>query len=180
MYRIVKGHNVSRCPDAKELEEKCTILLTTFTDEQVAEVQEIINKAFGHSEIHEEQVPEALEFLLEVLEDITFIQRNKVSIPKVRESHYAPETSVEDDDKGLTNEKKNLKKEEAELNLEAVLGDLTNIYLEVLKNQIPEPTKPKEPEPQFKNPRDYKSKIEMLKLDLEDDFDIDEESLPDY
>ncbi|CAG8560060.1 4701_t:CDS:2 [Gigaspora rosea] len=105
---------------------------------------------------------------------------NKVSIPKVRESHYAPETSVEDDDKGLTNEKKNLKKEEAELNLEAVLGDLTNIYLEVLKNQIPEPTKPKEPEPQFKNPRDYKSKIEMLKLDLEDDFDIDEESLPDY
>ncbi|CAG8788398.1 20471_t:CDS:2, partial [Gigaspora rosea] len=44
---------------------------------------------------------------------------------------------IEDDNEGLTNKEKNPKKDSS--------GNLTDTYLKVLKNQISEPTKPKEP-----------------------------------
>ncbi|RIB15341.1 hypothetical protein C2G38_2039464 [Gigaspora rosea] len=145
-YCSITEHNISRCFDVKELKKNCTTLITIFTEEQVAEVQEIVNKVFSYSEIHEEQVPEALEFLLEILEDIIKKKalKKRVLVSEVRKSHYAPETSVKDDNEDLTNEEKNLKKKETKLSLEAVLEELTNTYLKVLKNWIPEPTKPKE------------------------------------
>ncbi|CAG8800818.1 20801_t:CDS:1, partial [Gigaspora rosea] len=63
------------------------------------------------------------------------------------ESYYVPELLIEDDNEGLTNIEKNSKQVEGKLGLKMVLESLANAYLEVLKNWIPEFTKPEEPKP---------------------------------
>ncbi|RIB03238.1 hypothetical protein C2G38_2255114 [Gigaspora rosea] len=213
-YCSVKGHDINICPDIEELEEKCATLFATLTMEQAEEVLDLIEETCGSLYIEDKQIPQILEFTLEILEDMTSVniedtidivylpsyinvmdesifheeysqktqdeevvylnvdlpnnnvptmiledrcpvdafknrpeklQKKRMFVPEVHESHYGPEISVEDDDKGLINEEKNLKQEEAELSLKTVREDLTDTYLKVLENRIPEPTKHEEP-----------------------------------
>ncbi|KAF0457806.1 hypothetical protein F8M41_001148 [Gigaspora margarita] len=65
----MKGHYVLECPNVKPLDEKCTMLTRALTSEQSEELQEIINKNF-YGSLHEEQIPAALDFILEVIEHI--------------------------------------------------------------------------------------------------------------
>ncbi|CAG8843855.1 43906_t:CDS:2, partial [Gigaspora margarita] len=94
------------------------------------------------------------------------LQKKRVLVLKVIESHYSLKTLVENNNKGSTNAEKNLKQKDAELSLRTVLEGLANADLKVLKNWIP------------KN-KDDKVKIEMFKLNLDNGFDIEKESLPD-
>ncbi|CAG8823380.1 13136_t:CDS:2, partial [Gigaspora margarita] len=107
-------------------------------------------------------------FVKTSLEEVVYLGVDlPVSVPEVIESHYGLKTLVKNNNKGLTNTEENLKQKEAKLSLRTVLEGLANADLKVLKNRIPEITKPEEPEPQFKNPKNNKVKIEMLKLNLD-------------
>ncbi|CAG8772059.1 13539_t:CDS:2 [Dentiscutata erythropus] len=68
-YCGLREHIVSKCP-AIRMKRKCAALLKKLTKEQAVEVQVIIDEAFSNFEIHEEQVPQTLKFLLKVLEKV--------------------------------------------------------------------------------------------------------------
>ncbi|RIB11639.1 hypothetical protein C2G38_2202913 [Gigaspora rosea] len=67
-------------PDIRRLEKKCTALFEILSEKQAVEVQEIINEAFGNSEIREEQMPQALNFIVKVLKDI-IEEENTIYLP---------------------------------------------------------------------------------------------------
>ncbi|CAG8730468.1 3261_t:CDS:2, partial [Gigaspora rosea] len=70
-YCYRKGHNVSRCPDVRELEGKCATLLMTLTTEQTNEVQDLIEEAFRSQCLEEEQTSQILEIKVDIIEEIT-------------------------------------------------------------------------------------------------------------
>ncbi|RIB24652.1 hypothetical protein C2G38_639009 [Gigaspora rosea] len=70
-----QGHYILECPKVKLLDEKCTMLTRTLTLEQGEELQELINENLGDP-LDDEQIPVALDFILEVL--IYIITRDKV------------------------------------------------------------------------------------------------------
>ncbi|RIB00844.1 hypothetical protein C2G38_2232722 [Gigaspora rosea] len=64
-----KGHSILECPNMKLLDEKCVMLVRALTPEQSEELQEIIDKKFS-GPLSDEQIPSALDFILQVLEHI--------------------------------------------------------------------------------------------------------------
>ncbi|RIB21775.1 hypothetical protein C2G38_2175641 [Gigaspora rosea] len=190
-YGRTEGYATHTGPEVKRLEKKCATLLEILTEEQAAEVQEIINEVFGNSEIREEQVPQALNFMVKILEDVTEEEEeDTVYLPPYIKVSTSPifitlmgtiqykenfdKARVVDlpqnDDEGSTNVVKNPKQEEDEVSLKIVLGSLADAYLEVLKNLIPEFTKPEEPKPQQ----------EFAEMNLEEDKakDRNKEDIP--
>ncbi|RIB07280.1 hypothetical protein C2G38_2046130 [Gigaspora rosea] len=65
-------------------------------------------------------------------------RKRKPLITKTFESYYIPEVLIEDNDESSMNKEKDLKQEEVELSLEAVLGSFVDAYYKILKNWIPE------------------------------------------
>ncbi|RIB18083.1 hypothetical protein C2G38_2037204 [Gigaspora rosea] len=84
-------------PGCKGVGDKVCHLIQNTYREQATEVQKIINEEFSNSKIHEEQAPEALKFLLDVLkdvvkeekEDITYLLSYiKVPISQINHDHH--------------------------------------------------------------------------------------------
>ncbi|CAG8587661.1 702_t:CDS:2 [Ambispora leptoticha] len=67
---ITTRHISSKCPKIEELDKKCVALTKTFTNEQTTEFQQLINEAFENNYIDDEQLPQTLEVVLEILEDL--------------------------------------------------------------------------------------------------------------
>ncbi|RIB07275.1 hypothetical protein C2G38_2274797 [Gigaspora rosea] len=80
-----ESHPILKCSEVKSLYEKCTMFIRTLTLEQIEEVQEIIFENFLRG-INNEQLSEALEFTLEVVENII---RNDIE-EKEKEIEYLP------------------------------------------------------------------------------------------
>ncbi|RIB06815.1 hypothetical protein C2G38_2216154 [Gigaspora rosea] len=76
-YCSIKDYNINRCPNIKELKEKCIILLMTLTIEQTNEVQDLIEEAFRSQYLEEKQNFQILDFILKIIEDITYIHNSQ-------------------------------------------------------------------------------------------------------
>ncbi|RIB11228.1 hypothetical protein C2G38_2042832 [Gigaspora rosea] len=80
----------------RRLEQECTALFATLTEEQAERVQEIIDEAFGNRNLDDKQIPHALEFLLKVLKEVISLDRAEgirtpvVAAPKQKGFRGAP------------------------------------------------------------------------------------------
>ncbi|CAG8485361.1 12383_t:CDS:2 [Cetraspora pellucida] len=104
---------VSKDPSVKELEKKCAKLTKILTREQAMKFQEIIDEKFGNNKISDKQIPQALEFVLKMLEnykkvfEVEEIVYLSVDLPDIKipivtpkrkflESYYISEVSGDD------------------------------------------------------------------------------------
>ncbi|CAG8598297.1 14841_t:CDS:2, partial [Racocetra persica] len=69
-------HIISKCPKVEELDKKYVALTKTLTNKQTIEFQQLINVVFENNYINDDQLPQALELVLEILEDL--IDREKL------------------------------------------------------------------------------------------------------
>ncbi|RIB08540.1 hypothetical protein C2G38_2211416 [Gigaspora rosea] len=67
---------VSKDANIKKLKKECAMSFATLTWVQAIEVQEIIDKAFGNCNLDDEQIPQALEFVLKVIEEVVMFDGN--------------------------------------------------------------------------------------------------------
>ncbi|RIB11416.1 hypothetical protein C2G38_2203469 [Gigaspora rosea] len=99
-----------RKPRYKKAREKCATLFKMLTEEHATKVQEIINEAFGNSEINKEQYKENFDKAKGV--DLPHIKllaatfKNKSQGTVVRAVRYILEILVKNDDEGSTNQNK--------------------------------------------------------------------------
>ncbi|CAG8771246.1 16358_t:CDS:2, partial [Gigaspora rosea] len=68
-YCGTNRHNKFMCLRIGRLDENCATLFETLNEEEMTKVQTLINQAFGDDYIDDTQLPQALELLIEILED---------------------------------------------------------------------------------------------------------------
>ncbi|CAG8560524.1 1908_t:CDS:2 [Racocetra persica] len=114
-----KNQNCKRNKYIRQLELKCHRILTALAPEELDEVQSIIDEVWGYESIDDAQIPQALELMLEILEDFTNEKRkvealsiihlptyikpsstpyrssNRFTYPESAEIEYANETTPE-------------------------------------------------------------------------------------
>ncbi|RIB25594.1 hypothetical protein C2G38_2030915 [Gigaspora rosea] len=155
------SHPILECPNIKLLGQKCSTLLQTLSSEQLDDFQEIIKETFPDG-LNNNQVPEVLEFMLKVIENIIKVDSNKeaekiihpplhIKIPNIEaqavnpfskgkpsgtqgfELYCIPELQEKGNSEILVNNNEDLEEKGIELNPEVVLDKLLTICLEALK-----------------------------------------------